>query len=48
LTWRPPIGLPALIRRQEQSNVLEPVKELRKKSMGMIVNTGAISENLKG
>lgn len=46
MTWKPQLGLAVLTRSPEQLNVLELVKELKKKNMGMIVDITAISESM--
>jgi len=48
MTWKLLLGFIALTRRLGQLNVLELVRELKEKSMGMIVNIAAVSESLKG
>ena len=47
MTWKLPLGFIALTRRLGQLNVLELVKELKEKNMGMIVNVAALSESLE-
>lgn len=46
MTWKLPLGLTALTRSLEQLNVLELVRELKKKNTGMIVDITAISESM--
>jgi hypothetical protein len=46
MTWKPQLGLTVLTRSPEQLNVLELVRELKKKNRGMIVDITAISESL--
>jgi len=46
MTWKPPLGLAVLTRSPEQLNVLELVRELKKKNTGMIVDITAISESM--
>jgi len=48
MTWKLPLGFIALTRGLGRLNVLELVRELQEKSMGMIVNIVAISESLEG
>ena len=48
ITWKLPLGFIALMRELGQLNVLELVRELKEKSMGMIVNIAALSGSLKG
>jgi len=47
MTWKLPVGFTALTRRAGQLNVLELVRELQEKNMGMIVNIAAFSESLE-
>jgi len=48
MTWKLPLGFIALMRELGQLNVLELVRELKEKSMVMIVNIAVISESLEG
>jgi len=48
MTWKLPLGFIALTRGLGQLNVLELVRELKEKSMAMIVNIAVISESLEG
>ena len=48
MTWKLPLGFIALTRGVGRLNVLEPVRGLKEKNMGMIVNIAAVSESPEG
>ena len=48
MTWKLLLGFIAPTKGLGQLNVLELVRELKEKSMGMIVNIAVISESLEG
>ena len=48
MTWKLLLGFIALTRGLGQLNVLELVRELKEKTMGMIVNIAVVSESLEG